>query len=230
MPNQKASREAIQALSAISYFANLDAATLESIAQTMQRQNYQAGQIIFLGGEACTGLYIIETGWVKAVKFSANGREQVLHFLGPGEALNMVGVLSGSVNPATAIALEATTAWIVRQEQILGLSEDYPELARMIIQDLAKRIHYLIGLIEDLSLRSVEARLARFLLEQASEGVVHRQRWATQAELAARLGTVPDVLNRALTSLTEAGLIQVERRQIDLLDASGLAAKAAQEE
>jgi CRP/FNR family cyclic AMP-dependent transcriptional regulator len=110
------------------------------------------------------------------------------------------------------------------------LLEKHPNLARIVIQNLARRIHYLIGLVEDLSLRSVEGRLARILLEQASEGMVYRQRWATQTEMAARLGTVPDVLNRALRSLVEAGLIQVERRVIHILDSQGLAAKAGQDE
>jgi Mn-dependent DtxR family transcriptional regulator len=68
----------------------------------------------------------------------------------------------------------------------------------------------------------VEARLARLLLEQAQGDSVQRRRWATQAEMAARLGTVPDVVNRALRKLSEAGLIHVERHQIQILDQEGL--------
>jgi CRP/FNR family transcriptional regulator len=83
----------------------------------------------------------------------------------------------------------------------------------------------LLALVEDLSLRTVEERLVRMLLEQADEGILHRRRWATQTEMAARLGTVPDVLNRALRSLAEEGLIQVKRHQIQILDRQGLEAK-----
>lgn len=230
MPDTEAPQEASKVLATVPYFADLDAATLETIAQATLRQAFEADQIVFLEGEASTGLYIIQQGWAKAVKFSPAGREQVLRFLGPGETFNAIGVLAGSVNPATVIALEPTTVWIVQQKTLLQLLEKYPGLARIVIQNLARRIHYLIGLVEDLSLRSVEGRLARLLLEQASEGVVHRQRWATQTEMAARLGTVPDVLNRALRSLVEAGLIQVERRVIHILDLQGLAAKAGQDE
>ncbi len=85
---------------------------------------------------------------------------------------------------------------------------------------------YLLSLVEDLSLRTVEARLARLLLEQSRGGTVQRRRWATQSEMAARLGTVPDVLNRALRSLVDEGLIQVERHQIQILDLQGLEARA----
>jgi len=80
-------------------------------------------------------------------------------------------------------------------------------------------------LVADLSLHTVTARLARLLLEQAEGDVLHRHSWATQAEMAARLGTVPDVLSRALRGLVEAGLIQVQRHQIQILDRQGLAAQ-----
>jgi CRP/FNR family transcriptional regulator len=80
-------------------------------------------------------------------------------------------------------------------------------------------------LVADLSLHTVEERLARLLLQTPGD-VLIRPPWATQAELAARVGTVPDVLSRALRSLTDAGLIEVDRQRIRLLDRAGLEAKA----
>jgi CRP/FNR family cyclic AMP-dependent transcriptional regulator len=106
------------------------------------------------------------------------------------------------------------------------LIDEYPALCRVVIQNLAQRVLHLMGLVEDLSLRSVEARLSRLLLEQATGDVMNRQRWSTQAEMAARLGTVPDVLNRALRGLVEEDLIRLERHQIQILDRQGLEAKA----
>lgn len=94
------------------------------------------------------------------------------------------------------------------------------------MKDLAGRVQHLIRLVEDLSLRSVEARLARLLLEQAQGESVTRRRWATQAEMAARIETVTDVLNRALRKLAEEGMILVERHQIQILDRDGLALKS----
>jgi CRP-like cAMP-binding protein len=82
-----------------------------------------------------------------------------------------------------------------------------------------------MALVADLSLYTITERLAHLLLEQAEGDVVHRQRWATQADMAARLGTVPDALSRALHGLVEEGLIEVARDQIRILDRHGLAAK-----
>jgi CRP/FNR family transcriptional regulator len=218
--------EVVGILSAVPYFAELDIVTLEAVAQSTVRQDYTTGQIVFLEGEECIGLYIVHDGWLKVVKLSPAGREQILHFVGPGETFNEISVLAAVPNPATVMALEATTLSIVPRDIVLKLIDKHAGLARGIIQNLAARLLNLVGLVEDLSLRSVEARLARVLLENAAEGVLQRRRWATQAEMAARLGTVPDVLNRGLRSLVEAGLIQIERREIRILDPEGLEAKA----
>jgi CRP/FNR family transcriptional regulator len=82
--------------------------------------------------------------------------------------------------------------------------------------------------VADLSLRSVTGRLASLLLSDATDDILHRPRWYTQSELAARLGTVPDVIQRALRSLEEAGVIQVQRHRIHILDRARLTEIAAQ--
>jgi CRP-like cAMP-binding protein len=116
--------------------------------------------------------------------------------------------------------------WIIQREVLMKLMDEHPALAQHVIKDLAGRVMHLVRLVEDLSLRSVEARLARLLLEQAEGESVQRRRWATQAEMASHLGTVPDVVNRALRKLSEQGLIHVERHQIQILNKEGLRAIA----
>lgn len=97
------------------------------------------------------------------------------------------------------------------------------------IRRLGERVLYNIGLVEDLSLRNVEARLTRTLLRHAERCgkrlFVPRRPWTTFDELAVRLGTVRDVLSRALLALEEEGLLRVERRAIIILDPAGLAAR-----
>jgi CRP/FNR family transcriptional regulator len=180
-------------------------------------------------GEACAGLYLVQDGWLKIVKLSSDGREQILRVVGPGEVCNEVGVFACRPNPATSIALDAASVWIIEPETILRLIDEVPELARAVTQGLAERVLHLLSLVEDLSLRTVEARLARVLLERATKGTLHRYHWATQTEMAARLGTVPDVLSRVLRRLVDEGLIQVSRHQIQILDHDGLKARVQPE-
>lgn len=218
--------KAIDVLSTIPYFANLDSATLEAVSRVAIQRAFEAGQVVFLEGEACSGLYVVQEGWLKSVKISPAGREQVIRFVGPGESFNEIGVFAGGLNQVTVEALEPAVLWIIPRETLLSLMDTHASLCRLITQNLAQRVLHLIGLVEDLSLRTVEERLARLLLEQAQGDTFSRRRWSTQAEMAARLGTVPDVINRALRGLVEEGLIQIERHQIRILDRDGLEATA----
>lgn len=156
--------------SAIPYFKELDQTTLEAIARVATRRTYDAEQLVFLEGEVSSGLCVVEKGWLKAIKLAPDGREQVLNFLGPNEVFNAVGVFARNVNPATVIALEASTIWIIQRDTMLQFLEEHPCLAHTVIQDLAERLLHLLQLVEDLSLRSVEAR---FELAVLADSIVH---------------------------------------------------------
>lgn len=229
MSNAKPKRSLVELLALVPYLAELDSSASALVATSMIQLRYEANEMIFVEGEPCAGLYVIQSGWVKAIKSSLDGREQVLDFVGPGEAFNTYGVFASDTNPASAIALEPTDLFLIPRDTLLRLLETHPALARMVIQDLARRVQHLLALVEDLSLRTVESRLARYLLQTASGDILWRQRWATQAEIAARLGTVPDVLNRAFRDLAEDGLIVMDRQRIVILDREALEGRAGLE-
>lgn len=213
----------IQELNSIPLFAGLDEPSLHELAQACRWREYAAGEVVVLEGEAQPSLYYLEYGWLKVVRISPAGREQILRFLEPGETFNEINVFAKQTNPATAIALEPVSIWLIPQEALLTLIDEHSGFARHVITKLADRMLYLVSLVTDLSLRPVTGRLARLLLEDATDGVLHRPRWYTQAELAARLGTVPDVIQRALRTLEADGFITVERHQIHILDQRALA-------
>ena len=104
---------------------------------------------------------------------------------------------------------------------VMELIEAYPALAMAVIRRLGERVLHYIGMVEDLSLRSVEARLANTLLQHAEwrEGqlMVPRRDWTTFDEMAVRLGTVRDVLSRGLKTLEAEGLLKVEKQAILVL-------------
>jgi CRP-like cAMP-binding protein len=106
---------------------------------------------------------------------------------------------------------------------LMSLLQERPEFARHVIARMAEHMLHLVSLVTDLSLRPVTGRLARLILDGSTGDVLERPRWYTQAELAARLGTVPDVVQRALRKLENDGLIAVDRRQIQILDRPALA-------
>lgn len=226
MTQRPSQAEIVRELHTIPLFAGLDEASLQALARAARWRDYAAGEIVVLEGDARPALYYLQYGWLKVVKSSATGREQILRFLEPGETFNEIGVFSGLPNPATAVALEPAGAWLIPREALQRLLQEKPDFAQYVIGRLAERMLFLVSLVTDLSLRPVTGRLARLLLAEATGDVLERPRWFTQAELASRLGTVPDVVQRALRGLEAEGLIAVDRQQIRILDRPALAALA----
>jgi CRP-like cAMP-binding protein len=208
------------------YFAGLPSEIQERIAVSAIPRHFRAGQVIYLEGEPAEYVYILEHGWVKATRMSHQGREQALSFLHPVEIFGDVAAFTGTSYPATVTALEAVELWAIPSRHLLEQVKQSPELALAVIQKLGGRVLHYIELVEDLSLRSVEARLANTLLQHArsvdGKLIVPRRSWATFDEMSVRLGTVRDVLSRALKTLESEGLLKVEKQAILILDAGQL--------
>jgi len=213
-------------LSQMRHFNTLPDEAQEVIMAAAIPRHFKAGQVIYLEGEPANFVYILEHGWVKATRMTPEGREQGLLFLHPVEIFGDIAVFTGTAYPGTTTALEDVDAWVLPSETLLLLVERYPDLALAIIRKLSERVLYYIGLVEDLSLRSVEARLASSLLRNAElrneQLIVPRREWTTFDEMAVRLGTVRDVLSRAMKTLEVEGYLKVEKQTIVILDPKGL--------
>jgi len=140
------------------------------------------------------------------------------------EVINEYSVFTDEPNAATIIAMEKAEIFYLIKSDVESLLNRSSSFSRAVILNLAKRIQILLNHVENLSLYSVEQRLARYLLEEAKDDIVSRQPWKTQAEIAAHLGTVMDVVNRILQKFERQGLILISRKQFKILDQEGLRA------
>ena len=217
-------------LSQMHHFNTLPAKAQEVIMAAAIPRHFEAGQVIYLEGEPADNVYILEKGWLKATRMTREGREQGLLFLHPVEIFGDIAVFTGTTYPGTATTLEAVDVWVLPSEALISLVKRYPDLSLAIIRKLSERVLRYIGLVEDLSLRSVEARLAYSLLRNAElhdeQLIVPRREWTTLDEMAVRLGTVRDVLSRAMKVLEAENLIKVSKQSIELIDPKKLAERA----
>lgn len=217
----------IRLLSNLRHFESLSPNIVEQIAAIATCRHCRAGQVIYLEGDVADKLYILEKGWIKATRISREGREQAMLFLEAGEIFGDIAVFSETTYPGTVTALEDVDVWEIPAQEFLQLIQELPLLAMAIIRHLSDRVLHYIKLVEDLSLRDVEARLANTLLQHAElingSLLVRRRQWTTFDEMAVRLGTVRDVLSRVLKKLESEGLLKVEKESIQLLDPKGLA-------
>jgi CRP/FNR family transcriptional regulator len=204
------------------HFGGLPDQIQQALAASASRRHFNAGQVIYVEGEPAESVYVLEAGWVKATRMTREGREQAMMFLRPVEIFGDIAVFTGTTYPGTVVALEDVDVWMIPAKTILDLIPRHPELAMAVIRHLGGRVLHYISLVEDLSLRSVETRLANTLLRNAEilngQLIVPRREWTTFDEMAIRLGTVRDVLSRALKTLEGEGLLKVEKQAIILLD------------
>ncbi|MCZ7552465.1 MAG: Crp/Fnr family transcriptional regulator [Anaerolineales bacterium] len=190
---------------------------MKRLAEGAICRSFSAGQIIFLEGEGSAGLWGLEKGHVKLYKLSPEGQEYILRFVGPGEAFNELAALDNAPNAASAMAVTDVEAWVISGEVFnRALQEDH-ELSLAVIQGLVGRMRALTVQVEDLALRTVTARLARFLVEQIEDPALAHPA-VTRALIANYLATTPESISRSLRALEIAGAISFNRHRIVITD------------
>jgi CRP/FNR family transcriptional regulator len=208
----------------IPLFAGLVDEQIQWLAVIVEKRKYSRGKVIFTEGEEATGLYVLHIGRVKIYKLSSEGKEQILHIFGPGEPFGEVAVFAGGQFPAYAEALEVSETLFFPRKKIVELLTKDPSMAMNMLAMLSKRLKYFTQLVENLSLKEVPQRLAAYLLVLAT---IKDKRDTVEldiakGQLASLLGTIPETLSRILSKMTIQGYIEVEGRQIKLLDRRSL--------
>lgn len=211
----------VEFLRATPYFSGLGAAELESISKFTFERTAERGEIILLEGESAGVLYFVVTGAVKVFKTSADGKEQILRLVRPGESFNDVPVFGGESNLVSAEAIGPVVLYGIQKSDVEIILQSHPQVALNIIRVLSQRVQYLVSLVEDLSFRRVTGRVAKILLEHAGDGTGGNPR-LTQQEMAAMAGTAREMVGRSLKSLEEEGAIRLDRHRIVITDKEAL--------
>ncbi|MBW2088525.1 MAG: Crp/Fnr family transcriptional regulator [Deltaproteobacteria bacterium] len=203
-------------------FNGLSQEQLGQIRQIAIDKFYDKGKTVFLESDDCNGFYIVVAGKVKIYKVSFEGKEQILHIYGPGNPFGEVPVFSGRKFPANAETLLKSHLLFIPRQAFVDLISEHPSLALNMLAILSMRLRQFTVQIENLSLKEVPARLASYLTyladEQATGDVVSLT--ISKGQLA--LGTIPETLSRILAKMNKQNLIQVEGRNITLLNRNGL--------
>lgn len=182
----------------------------QSAVQACKRHEF-----IFMEGDPYVGLYLVLSGRVKVFKTNPEGKEQIIHLVGPREPFADVPLFTGGPYPVTAQALEDARLLFIPRQAFLDLLHGNPEICLRMLGAFAKRLRQLVNLVESLSLKEVTTRLARYLADEArnaSHSTFHLP--ISKANLAAFLGTIPETLSRSLRDLEDNGIISVQGKQI----------------
>lgn len=206
--------EKLKTLSKNLYFDELQEDVIKRISAYTQLREYERGDALFWEGDPCAGLHIIESGSVKLYRVSPQGRQYIISVLTEGATCNEVPAFDGGTNPVNVEALETTRVWVVDAQTLRELIKTNPDYALKVLEKFGQNLRRLVGKVSEMAFYQVTHRLARLITEMDDEPRPH---W-TQEQLAARLGTVREVVSRSLRELEKSGAIRMEDRRIQIAD------------
>ena len=213
-------------------FKDLDAAVCEKLAARSVERRLDRDEILFVGGEDAEGIFVVASGSVRAFRTGNDGREQIIHVERAITTVAEVPVFDGGKYPSTVAAEEVSVLYILDRNEVLRLCIEHPQISLAAARLLAKRLRKCAELVETLSLREVGQRLAALLVAEARRSMqeggqdVRISQKLTHVQLAARIGTVREVVSRAISKLQDQMLIEVKGKEIWIPDVDRLAAYA----
>ena len=205
-------------------FSGLSEPQLAFVVSHVVQRKFSAGELIFGEAEPCSGLYVVETGHIRIFKSSAGGREQVLSIDGPGSSVAELPVFDGGNYPASAQAATDCTLLFFSKKDFQTLCLQHPDVALKVLRVVGTRLRKLVGIIEELSFTTVRHRLAAMLVRlaksagQKGENGIAITLPANNNELAAQIGTVRELVSRNLSRLQAENLIQMDGREVTIVD------------
>jgi CRP/FNR family transcriptional regulator len=200
---------------------------LKAIAAIAIPKQIEKGDYLFHEGDVSSGFYIVQKGAINVHRVSSMGKEQVIHVFRPGESFAEGSLATDSGYPADARALEPSQVLLVQKLEFMALLRRQPELALRMLGSMSQHLRVLVGLLDDLTLKDVETRLANWLLKRCPQP--HNDRPAqiklpmTKRVLASELGTVSETFSRTLAKFRENQLISVDGKVVTVLSPLKLA-------
>jgi CRP/FNR family cyclic AMP-dependent transcriptional regulator len=213
-------RKIASRLAEVELFGELDAGTLQAIAERARRRSIERGQVLFWQDEPGDSMFVLLEGAVKLVVSSRDGELVELARLVAPASFGELAVLDGGPRSATAEAVEHCTLVAITRTELLRLLRSEERVAEALLRALGTMVRRTTRQVTDLAFLNLQGRVAAKLLElaePAGQGPA-RTRRLTQGELATMVGGVRQSVNQALKSLEARGYIRVAGRAVEVLD------------
>lgn len=208
-------------------FADMPSNDLNAIASITAMKSLRKGAYLFWEGAPVHGFYIVQQGAIKLHRLNMKGQEQVFHIFRPTESFAEETMFSDAGYPADASATEDSRVLLVQKTEFLGLLKMHRELAFRLLRSVSQQVRSLMGLVDDLTLKDVNTRLANWLTQHCPNPESYQpqrvQLEMTKRLLASELGVTSETLSRTLAKLRNNQLVRVEGRTVTLTSPMRLA-------
>lgn len=209
-------------------FAGLNEEDLKKIRAVALLKRVRKKEVIFSEGEEARGFYVTLSGKVKIYKVSPDGKEQILHVISAPDSFAEASLFLEGIYPAFAEALSDSQLLFIPKKDFIHLIEENPKLSLNMIASLSHFLRRFASLIEELSLKEVSSRMAKYLIDlsmkAAREGGSSDEfdLDLSKTQLASKLGTISETLSRTFAKMKAQKIIDVKKNRILILNRNAL--------
>ncbi len=195
---------------------------LQKIISDRKVKQVRKKQIIYYEGDAISGIYLILSGRVKAVKLNEDGRELVTGMYGPDDYLGIQAMLSGDHYGETAEAVEDTTICLLPKETVKQLLDNYTDIGQKFIKVLSSNLIEKEEQLLQLAYHSVRKRMAEILVRLSKQQNLQNdsevQIKISREDLASMAGMATETVSRTLSDFKDEGIIEKKGSVIQILE------------
>ncbi|MEI8169709.1 MAG: Crp/Fnr family transcriptional regulator [Rhodoferax sp.] len=216
-------------LSVLPMFSNLTKPERENISQDCALRRLSRGEMVFRAGEQCEEFHVIVTGQVKLYVASSSGQEKIVELIGPGQSFAEAMMFLNKPHMLNAQTLTDTMLMSVSKQAVFGEIERDPRFSMHMLAGISRRLHGLLRDVEGYALHSGMQRLIGYLLRDLDDeitddmGTITVSLPVSKATIASRLSLTPEYFSRVLHELEAERLIEIDKREIRILDVRRLA-------
>lgn len=213
-------------VSRVPLFAGLSHEDQLAVASTARPTTVDRDENVYQVGSEASQLMVVHSGAVKIARIDAEGREQIIRVLGPGDFMGESAFLTGRRPEHFATALEPGTMCVFRHQDLGRLVETYPLIGRRMLEEVSRRLSRTESRLAAVISGDVASRLAEYLLSlPGREGPrgIEVELPIAKKDIASLIDTTPESLSRRLGRLQQAGVIEsLDARRLRILDLESL--------
>ena len=213
-------------------FSGVDEDSAAVLEDSMAASTLTRGDVLFNEGDTGNQLYVVIEGKIKLGRTSADGRENLLAILGPGQMFGELSFFDPGPRSATATAVTDVELKSLGHDALSPVLASHPDVALALLHQLAGRLRRTNEVVGDLVFSDVPGRVAKALLDLAgrfgrkADDGVHVNHDLTQEELAQLVGASRETVNKALADFASRGWMRLEPRSVVILDLERLQRRA----
>jgi CRP/FNR family transcriptional regulator, cyclic AMP receptor protein len=209
-------------------FSGLDDEAADALQASLIECRLRRSEVLFREGDEGDQLYVVTEGKLKMGRRSADGRENLLAVLGPGQMFGELSLFDPGPRQSTVTAVTDCVLQSLTHDELVQWLTGRPEVAQGLLAQLASRLRRANDVVADLVFSDVPGRVAKALLDLAArfgrpaDDGIHVHHDLTQEELAQLVGASRETVNKALADFGSRGWLRLEPRSVVILDVDRL--------